>query len=98
MREEAEHKCLMRQCVGSCRFASCDLLAKKSHHHRQGCLTSVMSGFPFSTTYVASSAPLPVPTFLTECTAPDGTSKTSPALYVVGCLPSTSYTSVPSRT
>src|SRR5438270_9699321 len=49
-------------------------------------LTTVRSGFPFSTTYVASSAPLPLPTFLTQWIAPAGTKRTSPALYVSGGL------------
>src|SRR6266542_1961335 len=50
--------------------------------------TRVRSGFPFSTTYVASSAALPLPAFLTAGIVPAGTSKTSPALSVVGGLPS----------
>ncbi len=39
------------------------------------------SGLPFSTKYVASSAPLPVPTFLTEWTVPAGMKMTSPMQY-----------------
>src|SRR5262245_27501485 len=63
-------------------------------HVRHGCLaraqsTSVMSGFPFSTTYVASSAPRPVPTFFAEWIVPAGMNSTSPALSVTGGLPST---------
>src|SRR5215204_1846460 len=50
--------------------------------------TSTTSGFPFSTTYVASSAALPVPTFFTAWIVSAGTKKTSPALSVVGGLPS----------
>src|SRR5829696_10540703 len=60
--------------------------------------TSTMSGFPFSTTYVASSAPLAVPTFFTAWIVSAGTKKTSPALSVVGGSPSTWYSSDPSRT
>ena len=50
--------------------------------HRCSCphLTTVRSGFPFSTIYVASSAPLPLPTFFAVWIAPAGTNKTSPAL------------------
>ena len=51
--------------------------------------TSTTSGFPFSTTYVASSAALAVPTFFTAWIVSAGTKKTSPALSVVGGLPST---------
>ena len=43
-----------------------------------------MGGLPFSTTYVASSAPLPLPTFFTQWIVPGGTSKTFPAFYVAG--------------
>src|SRR5262245_50443844 len=64
---------------------------------RAHCTTST-NGFPFSTTYVASSLAFPSPTFLTAWTAPAGTKKTSPASTVVGALPSTSYSSEPSRT
>ena len=60
--------------------------------------TNVMSGLPFSTTYVASSAPLPLPTFLAVWIVPAVTNRTSPALTVTGGLPPTSYSSVPSRT
>src|SRR5262245_52725412 len=42
--------------------------------------TNVRSGFPFSTTYVASSAALPVPTFLTAWIAPAGTVRASPGV------------------
>jgi hypothetical protein len=38
--------------------------------------------------YVASSAALPLPTFFTAWIVSGGTSKTSPALSVVGGLPS----------
>src|SRR5688500_545211 len=51
--------------------------------------TSTTSGFPFSTTYVASSAALPVPTFFTAWIVSAGTKKTSLALTVVGGLSST---------
>src|SRR5262245_22774940 len=61
-------------------------------------LTSSTSGFPFSTIYVASSAPLPVPTFLAAWIVPAGMNKTSPALSVTDGLPSTSYSSEPSIT
>src|SRR5262245_66348918 len=60
--------------------------------------TTVMSGLPFSTMYVASSAARPVPTFLAEWTVPGGMNRTSPALRVTGGLPSTVYSHVPSRT
>src|SRR5215211_5808584 len=40
--------------------------------------TSTMSGFPFSTTYVASSAALPVPTFFTAWIVSAGTKKPRP--------------------
>ena len=46
----------------------------------------VRGGFPFSTTYVASSAALPLPTFLTAWIAPAGMVKASPALNVIGGL------------
>jgi hypothetical protein len=46
-----------------------------------------MSGLPFSTTYVASSAPLPLPMFFAEWIVPAGTNNTSPALTLVD-LPS----------
>ena len=52
-------------------------------------LTSTTSGFPFSTIYVASSAPLPLPTFFAAWIVPAGMNKTSPALSVTGGLPST---------
>jgi hypothetical protein len=51
-------------------------------------LTSTTSGFPFSTTYVASSAPLPLPTFFTAWIVPAGMNKTSPPLSVTGGFPS----------
>src|SRR5262249_38160241 len=44
--------------------------------------TTTRNGLPVSTTYVASSAAFPSPTFLTECTVSAGTIKASPALYV----------------
>jgi hypothetical protein len=49
---------------------------------------SVSSGLPFSTTYVASSAALPLPTFLTAWITPAGTVRASPALNVFGVWPS----------
>ena len=52
-----------------------------------------MSGFPFSTTNVASSAPSPPPTFLTAWTALAGTINASPALTVLVCSPSIWYSS-----
>src|SRR5262245_15865698 len=52
----------------------------------------------FSTMYVASSAPLPLPTFFAAWIVPAGMNKTSPALSVTGGLPSTSYSSEPSMT
>ena len=61
-------------------------------------LTSTTSGFPVATTYVASSAALPLSTFLAAWTVPAGMNKTSPALSVTGGLPSTSYSSKPSMT
>lgn len=60
--------------------------------------TSVIRGFPFSTTYVASSAPFPPPTFFTEWIAPAGTNKTSPALTRRVGRPSILYSSAPSMT
>jgi hypothetical protein len=48
--------------------------------------TTTRNGFPFSTTYVASSAALPLPTFRTAWTVSAATSKTSPASSVVGGL------------
>src|SRR5262249_31612248 len=60
--------------------------------------TTTRNGFPFSTTYVASSAALTPPTFLTEWTVSAGTSRTSPAFSVCGGRPSRSYSSDPSRT
>jgi hypothetical protein len=60
--------------------------------------TTVMSGFPFSTIYVASSVARPVPTFLAEWIIPAGMNRTSPALRITGALPSTAYSHVPSRT
>src|SRR6266511_817912 len=60
--------------------------------------TRVRSGFSFSTTYVVSSAALLLPAFLTAWIVPAGTSKTSPALSVVGGLPSIGCSSEPSRT
>ena len=51
-------------------------------------LTTTRSGFPFSTIYVASSAPLPLPTFFAAWIVPAGMNKTSPALSVTGGLPS----------
>jgi hypothetical protein len=65
---------------------SCDLRtrsAKPSAH-----LANVRSGFPFSTIYVASSAPIPLPTFFAEWMVPAGMNNTSPALSVTGGLPS----------
>src|SRR5262245_24174549 len=65
---------------------------------RHGLLTSVRSGLPFSTIYVASSAALTLPTFRAAWIVSAGMNKTSPALSVTGGLPSTSYSSEPSRT
>ena len=59
---------------------------------------STMNGLPFSTTYVASSAAVPLPTFLTEWTVSAGTIKASPALYVFGGWPSMEYSSIPFST
>ena len=42
------------------------------------------SGFPFSATYVASSAALPLPMFFTAWIASAGMNNTSPALTVAG--------------
>src|SRR5947207_3074833 len=47
-------------------------------------LTNVISGFPFSTTYVASSAPLSLPMFVAVCGVPAGTNKASPAFTLSG--------------
>src|ERR1044071_7784891 len=60
--------------------------------------TTVMSGFPFSTIYVASSAARPGPTFLAEWIVPAGMNRTSRALRTTGGLPCTVYSHVPSRT
>ena len=49
--------------------------------------TITSAGFPFSSTYVASSAGLPRPTFLAAWTVRAGTNRTSPALSVTGGLP-----------
>jgi len=59
---------------------------------------STMNGLPFSTTYVASSAAVPLPTFLTEWTVSAGTIKASPALYVFGGWPSMEYSGIPFST
>ena len=61
-------------------------------------LPSTRSGLPFSTIYVASSVPRPVPTFLAEWIAPAGMNSTSPAFRTTGGLPSSVYSHVPSRT
>jgi hypothetical protein len=53
----------------------------------RGQSTGATSGFPFST-YVASSAALPLPTFFTAWIAPAGTVRASPALKVFGGWPS----------
>jgi hypothetical protein len=53
-----------------------------------GAHLSTTSGFPFSTRYVASSAALPLPTCLAAWGAPAGMNKESPALSVIGGLPS----------
>ena len=58
--------------------------------------TSTTSGFPFSTMYVASSEPMPGPTFLAVWIVPAGTNRTSPAFRVTGALPSSLYSSEPS--
>ena len=52
-------------------------------------LAITTSGFPFSTMYVASSAPLPLPTFLAAWIVPAGMNRTPPGLSVTGGLPST---------
>src|SRR5262249_1049607 len=63
---------------------------------RQSARTS--NGLPFSTTYVASPAAFPIPTFRTECTVSAGTIRASPALTVTGSSPSSLYSREPSRT
>src|SRR5215207_3754009 len=87
--------------VGLCLFLSghlCALLCEtcpcpsSMRAHSAG----TTSGFPFSTTYVASSAPLPLPTFFTAWITPAGMNRTSPALSVTGGRPSTLYSSEPS--
>jgi hypothetical protein len=50
--------------------------------------TNVRSGLPFSTTYVASSLAVPLPTFFAAWIVPAGMKRTSPALSVIGGLPS----------
>ena len=55
-------------------------------------------GFPFSTIYVASSEPLPLPTFFAPCFTPAGMNRTSPALSLTAPLPSTWYSHTPSST
>src|SRR5262245_2161272 len=60
--------------------------------------TTTRNGFPFSTTYVASSAALPVPTFLTAWTVSAGTIRAPPASNVFGGSPSIWYSSDPSST
>jgi hypothetical protein len=62
-------------------------------HLRERSLTSVRSGFPFSTIYVASSAPFRLPTFFAAWIAPAGMKRTSPGLSVTDGFPSTSYSS-----
>ena len=49
----------------------------------------VRSGFPFSTTYVASSAPFRLPTFFAAWIVPAGMKRTSPGLSVTDGFPST---------
>src|SRR5687767_13722659 len=51
-------------------------------------LTKTVSCLPFSTIYVASSAPVPVPTFFAEWIVLAGMKRTSPALSVTGAFPS----------
>src|SRR4029453_18339275 len=58
------------------------------HRRADAHSTTVMSGLPFSTTQVASSAALPPPAFLPAWTTPAGTVKASPALNVLGGWPS----------
>ena len=58
-------------------------LASISRH-----FTNVRSGFPFSTTYVASSLAVPLPTFFAAWIVPAGMKRTSPALSVIGGFPS----------
>jgi hypothetical protein len=58
---------------------------------------SSITGFPFSTTYVASSDALPLPAFRTAWTTPAGTVKASPALHILVGWPSIWYSSDPSR-
>jgi len=45
-------------------------------HSLRAHLTITTSGLPFSTMYVPSSAPLPLPTFFAEWTVPAGMNKT----------------------
>ena len=63
-----------------CPFAGEELFAVAAAEHEDeaagGHLAGVRSGFPFSTPYVASSAALPLPAFLTAWIAPAGTVKT----------------------
>ena len=54
---------------------------------------SAMTGFPFSTTYVASSDAVMLPTFRTAWTAPAGTVNASPALHVLARWPAALVTS-----
>jgi hypothetical protein len=49
---------------------------------------SVRSGLPFSTTQVASSAALPLSTFLTAWIVPTGKVRAPPAWNVLGACPS----------
>ena len=65
------------------------MLRPKGPRKRTTHLTITTSGFPFSTTYVASSTPGPLPTFFAAWIVPAGMNKTSPALSVAGGLPST---------
>ena len=54
---------------------------------------SAMTGFPFSTTYAASSDAVMLPTFRTAWTAPAGTVNASPALHVLAGWPAALVTS-----
>ena len=74
------------------------MLGNDSGHLTGAHLTSSTRGFPFSTIYVASSAPLPLPTFFAAWIVPAGMNKPSPALRVTVGLPSTSYSTEPSIT
>src|SRR6188474_532645 len=59
-----------------------DSAAQNEDPRGHGTITT--RGFPLSTTYVASSAPLSLPTFLAEWTVRAGMKRTSPARSVTG--------------